>query len=229
MNDSSKRIYEGEDHSFPPFDRVALARLITMVVRPGCRMAEIGSWLGVGSTQVFIENLAPANGTVFCVDTWLGSPNVTEHQAIVAEYDVLGTFLRNADSPVVKPVRMKSAEAARTFADGFFDLVFIDGDHSYTEVMHDIIAWKPKVRSGGILCGHDCEIRVTSKNFDILRRHREVDVIPSLTTKFLHVHPGSVLAVHETLADQVNLFSDEKLFLATGRQGYSCVWWARMQ
>ena len=33
-------------------DQMALTELIRRVVRPRCRMAEVGSWLGTGSTQV---------------------------------------------------------------------------------------------------------------------------------------------------------------------------------
>jgi len=36
-----------------------------------------------------------------------------------------------------------------------FDLVFVDADHSYDAVKRDIWAWKPKIKKGGILCGHD--------------------------------------------------------------------------
>jgi len=35
------------------------------------------------------------------------------------------------------------------------DLVFIDGDHSYVAVREDIQAWRPFLRPGGILAGHD--------------------------------------------------------------------------
>ena len=35
------------------------------------------------------------------------------------------------------------------------DLIFIDADHSYEWVKRDINALYPKVRSGGILSGHD--------------------------------------------------------------------------
>jgi len=35
------------------------------------------------------------------------------------------------------------------------DLVFIDADHSYSSVWTDITTWLPKIRKGGIICGHD--------------------------------------------------------------------------
>jgi hypothetical protein len=51
--------------------------------------------------------------------------------------------------------RLPSVEAAKEFPDGSLDLVFIDGAHDYDNVRNDILAWRPKVRPGGILSGHD--------------------------------------------------------------------------
>lgn len=45
--------------------------------------------------------------------------------------------------------------AADEFADGSFDFVFIDADHSYDAAKDDIARWRPKVRKGGWLGGHD--------------------------------------------------------------------------
>ena len=49
----------------------------------------------------------------------------------------------------------KSVDAARHFADGSLDFVFIDGDHSYESVRDDIAAWFPKLVPGGLIAGHD--------------------------------------------------------------------------
>jgi hypothetical protein len=57
--------------------------------------------------------------------------------------------------PQLRIIRLPSLETAPLFKDGYFDLVFIDGDHSYDAVIANIKAWIPKVRDGGILCGHD--------------------------------------------------------------------------
>ena len=35
------------------------------------------------------------------------------------------------------------------------DCVFIDADHSHDAVVKDINTWFPKVKSGGVICGHD--------------------------------------------------------------------------
>jgi hypothetical protein len=48
-----------------------------------------------------------------------------------------------------------SDDNAKRWSDGSFDFVYIDGDHSYEGCLHDIQNWRPKIRSGGILAGHD--------------------------------------------------------------------------
>ncbi len=44
---------------------------------------------------------------------------------------------------------------APLIANGVLDLVFIDALHDYDNVKVDIERWLPKVRKGGIICGHD--------------------------------------------------------------------------
>ena len=41
------------------------------------------------------------------------------------------------------------------FADGSLCCVYIDADHTYESVTEDITAWLPKIRAGGVICGHD--------------------------------------------------------------------------
>jgi hypothetical protein len=48
-----------------------------------------------------------------------------------------------------------SVPMAATIPDGSLDLVFIDGDHSFDGCAIDISTWLPKLKSGGIIAGHD--------------------------------------------------------------------------
>jgi cephalosporin hydroxylase len=50
-----------------------------------------------------------------------------------------------------------SGWVAMSFEDNSLDFVFIDASHDYQSVKQDIEAWLPKVRSGGIIAGHDYE------------------------------------------------------------------------
>lgn len=52
-------------------------------------------------------------------------------------------------------LRLDSVIAASTFDDRSLDVVYIDAEHTFDAVIRDIKAWAPKVKPGGLLCGHD--------------------------------------------------------------------------
>lgn len=52
-------------------------------------------------------------------------------------------------------INKSTVEAAPLVPDNSLDFIFIDADHSYEGVKRDIELWRPKVRSGGYLSGHD--------------------------------------------------------------------------
>jgi hypothetical protein len=54
-----------------------------------------------------------------------------------------------------KVLRGDSSEIAKTVDNEFLDLVFIDASHAYSDVRKDLESWYPKVRTGGIIAGHD--------------------------------------------------------------------------
>ena len=58
----------------------------------------------------------------------------------------------------VIPCKRASVDFAKGFEDASLDFVFIDGDHSYDQVLADMRAWLPKVKDGGWLGGHDVGI-----------------------------------------------------------------------
>lgn len=52
-------------------------------------------------------------------------------------------------------IRNSTAEAAKAVEDESLDFVFIDADHTEEGARRDIALWTPKVRSGGLISGHD--------------------------------------------------------------------------
>ena len=55
----------------------------------------------------------------------------------------------------IRIIRKMSQDAVTDFPDGFFDWVYIDGNHYYDYVLQDLKAWFPKVKPGGYLTGDD--------------------------------------------------------------------------
>ena len=116
--------------------------------------AELGVKEGRFS-HYLLDNLPET--TVLSVDLWSDEADDT------GEYvSGMGEFYYQMFKKSVEPyggrakvLRMDTVEAAGQIDDGTLDMVFIDADHSHQAVLKDISAWKPKIRKGGIMMGHD--------------------------------------------------------------------------
>lgn len=108
--------------------------------------------LGVHQAQnarYIVEHSVIANVTG--IDLWYGTSDypMDRNPHMKAAYELAENSSR------FSVIRMDTSAAASLFKDGTVDLVFIDGDHSRSGCLRDLVAWYPKVRSTGILCGHD--------------------------------------------------------------------------
>lgn len=63
-----------------------------------------------------------------------------------------------------------SDNAAEYFGQDLFDVVFIDGDHSYEQTSKDIEAWWPLVHADGYIGGHDYR---SDKKFGVIQAVNE--------------------------------------------------------
>jgi predicted O-methyltransferase YrrM len=60
-------------------------------------------------------------------------------------------------------MNMTTIEAAEKTPDATLDFVFIDADHSYPSCKIDMQKWLPKIKVGGYIIGHDCEVPSVKK------------------------------------------------------------------
>jgi len=119
---------------------------IIHLVKPGDIVCEIGCRKG-RSTQAFLL----AGAKVYTIDPWkeyegykiLEKPDCYEEA--INRLAVFGTQ--------VTIVKRMSSEALPYIP--MCDLVWIDGNHEYEYIQHDIIAYWKKVKVGGYLTGHD--------------------------------------------------------------------------
>jgi hypothetical protein len=122
-------------------------------------IVEVGSWVGRSICYLGVElvnnNKRPK---VYAVDTWLGSSEHQNHD-IVKRDELYTTFLKNISplGDLITPLRLDSLAAAETFENESIDFLFLDASHHYGDVKKDIVAWYPKIKTGGIFSGHDVD------------------------------------------------------------------------
>jgi predicted O-methyltransferase YrrM len=112
-----------------------------------------------GRTTGFILKNVP-DSTVIAIDPWMSQDATHDPtKETYKEWDfskIEAEFWANVGENKDRCAmwRMTSEEAA-TIHKSDADIVFIDALHDYEHVKQDIELWWPKVRSGGILAGHD--------------------------------------------------------------------------
>lgn len=130
-----------------------LLKLIEYFFKPEFKIAEIGSFEGV-STILFSQYV----DTVYSVDCY--DYKVPETGRIPSHDDLFvraeKTFIeRTKDIKNIVKIRKTSLEASKDFADKSLDAVYIDAEHDEDSIRADVKAWRPKIKFGGYLCGHD--------------------------------------------------------------------------
>jgi len=67
----------------------------------------------------------------------------------------------------VKIIKAYSLDAVKMFSDAYFDIVYLDANHSKQGVYKDLVFWTPKIKSGGFMCGHDYLTEDMQSNTDL--------------------------------------------------------------
>ena len=121
----------------------------TMLQRIGKRgaVAELGVNRGEFSNEI-LGTTVPA--VLHLVDIW-GTNRY--HDGLFDE--VKEKFKDKIESKVVRIHRKLSTDAASDFEDGYFDMIYIDTDHSYATTRDELLAYLPKMKPDGIIAGHD--------------------------------------------------------------------------
>jgi hypothetical protein len=129
-------------------------------------VAEIGTYAGCTS-RVAAPLVKEMNGTYIAVDTFTGTidKNNTDNPMYGHGYNsrqkdvMLNSFIDNIKevkcTDIVTIHNMTSLEAIEFIPDESLDICFIDADHVYKSCKADILNYIPKIKKGGILCGHD--------------------------------------------------------------------------
>ncbi len=186
--------------------------------KPGIRMAEVGVFDGT-TTFHYAQTIKACDGHLFMIDWFKGSVGCSKGKHAYRENgDELYNYVLNQINKLglsdhVTVLYGKSVDMACSIEDNSLDICFIDADHTYKAASKDIEAYLPKVKSGGILCGHDCEdINLANKFSDeelqlewMTRKQLAERNIANIRSG---CHPGVIQAVYDKFGTNVELVPD---------------------
>lgn len=139
------------------------------------RHLEIGTY---GGRSMFVASHAMKAGELISIDAQFDQRGIPA--SLIASIAKVATSY----CPASVKITMLNSDSivASIELRGEFDSVFIDGDHAYDCVLADIETWLPRVKKGGIICGHDywpnhwgvmeAVNKVFGSNFDVVPRTR---------------------------------------------------------
>ena len=115
---------------------------------------EIGSYEG-RSARALADNSSD-DTKIYCIDPWDAPIFWTNNDMFVTNESTFGMFQCNMYDHLktrkVIPITKRYNDWTPI---GMADFIFIDGDHSYEYIKHDILKSLQYLKTGGILAGHD--------------------------------------------------------------------------
>ena len=130
----------------------------TYYKNPVC--VEVGVNEGVHA-EVMYALLRP--NIMYLVDPWYGG-----QKSIVDD--------KFKDKSNVMLIQDYSEPASKVFSDNDLDLVYIDANHVYKDVILDLNSWYPKLKIGGMLCGHDANREEVYMALDEFSKKQELEL-----------------------------------------------------
>ena len=125
------------------------------------QQSEVSTYLEIGVREgaTFSSRVNQVKTKLVAIDCWdlfeNPSQNDMNRSRLEAknQYESLVNKYKSVDKVQIIRSFSNNHDVINQFQDGYFDVIFIDGDHSYEGVKEDLNNWWSK--SNTIFCGHD--------------------------------------------------------------------------
>lgn len=153
--------------------------------------AEIGVFEGT-LTNALLRRIPGLK--MYGVDLWENYEDYKDDLASLALSGAYEKAVENTKGFDCTLIRGWSNEVVKQFEDGSLDFVYIDGNHKFEYAIEDIALWAPKVRKGGIICGHDYKDWSKTNRWSSMQVKEAVDAytkVKRITPWFVTTNNGS--------------------------------------
>lgn len=143
----------------------------------------VGLELGINRSDSFMTLLenCPNISKLYGVDNFKPHHDIWNDRVVdgmeldMIRAESLSKHLHSPHKNKIVFIEKNSLDAAAEIEDGSLDFIFIDADHSYEAVLADLKAWYPKVKSGGLMAGHDIYYSPVTKAVNEFREMNSID------------------------------------------------------
>lgn len=141
-------------------------------LKKGGKVAEIGVAQGDFS-ELILKITEP--DSLHLIDVWNSR---TYNEGLFKK--VTSRFRELIDKGRIRIHRKLSIDASGDFEDDYFDWIYIDTTHSYDTTREELARYASKVKSDGIIAGHD----YTMGNWNSLNRYGVIEAVHEFCVKY---------------------------------------------
>jgi len=150
--------------------------------------AEVGVKKG-GFSKILCESIPGLR--LFCIDPWV--PYVSYNGSLFNQKVVDSHYKKFTgwiDKYNVSTIKEPSLQAVNRFKPDYLDFIYLDGDHSSDNLRKELMFWPEKIRSGGIISGHDYNFTDVEKEVDSYSKDKTLFITGSKRSSSWFVFNG---------------------------------------
>jgi Methyltransferase domain len=121
-------------------------------ILPWIKPGWIGAEIGVAQGNSALRLLQHGVKFLYLIDPWKNYEDLLDKVYPEAYYECMEKLSPYASRHGT--LKMTSVEASR-YVPPQLDFVWVDGNHRFMWVFDDLVRYWPKIKTGGVMCGHD--------------------------------------------------------------------------
>lgn len=128
------------------YEQIALLHLPSMVDHLPGNIVEIGSYKGRSTIALALGSslLSKSKHRIYAIDPFIDPPF----------HDFEANIMNHGLDKWIIPIKKHSFDAYEDCPKAI-SAIFIDGDHEYASIKHDVVNYVPRVLKGGLIAFHD--------------------------------------------------------------------------